>query len=126
MSVKPCIVICILPDAGAISTSAEFLYDKLYSLFRGACYLGTILFILQFTVFTFLDCDLGACAAINCSIHVRRGLLILELIQKLVYVWVVFRNDRLKRQCHRSNKLLTQVVNTLTQVVNTTVDLLKA
>ena len=29
VSVKPCIVMCILPDAGAISTSAEFLlvYD---------------------------------------------------------------------------------------------------
>ena len=25
VSVKPCIVMCILPDAGAISTSAEFL-----------------------------------------------------------------------------------------------------
>ena len=29
VSVKPCIVMCILPDAGAISTSAEFLFQTL-------------------------------------------------------------------------------------------------
>ena len=29
VSVKPCIVMCILPDAGAISTSAEFLSNKI-------------------------------------------------------------------------------------------------